>query len=59
MRSAFANAFVEAAQELYASRAEGTWSAHAHGRLSEVEAKAARVRGLELVVRPAMQALLS
>jgi hypothetical protein len=59
VRAAVASAFEEAAQELYASRAEGTWSAHEHGRLSEVEAKAARVRGLELVVRPAMDALLA
>ncbi len=51
-------AFEEAAQALYASPAEDGWSHHAHGRLSEVEAKAARVRGLELVVRPAMAALL-
>ncbi len=59
VRVAVVTAFEEAAQELYAARAEGTWSAHEHGRLSEVEAKAARVRGLELVVRPAMDALLA
>ncbi len=58
VRAAVAGAFEGAARDLEASTAEDGWSNHAHGRLSDAEARAARLRGLHLVVRPALENLL-
>jgi len=58
VRAAVARAFDEASAELLVAEARDTWNHHAHGRLSEVEALDVRKRGLELVVKPAMSALL-
>lgn len=59
VRAAVVAAFDEAVDELTNAQAKDSWSHHAHGRLSEIEALEARRRGLDLVVRPAMTALLA
>ncbi len=59
VRAAAEEAFAAAAADLASVRAEDTWSVHPHGRLSEREMLDVRRRGLELVVRPAMEALLA
>ena len=59
VREAVEAAFEEAVAELASVRPADAWHLHEHGRLSEAEALDVRRRGLELVVRPAMEALLA